>query len=774
MLRSSTSILLLLVGVLFATAADAGGSIAVEAGTLSYTEDGNVLKASENVRIKWEDNVLSADAVTVDQTKSRVISEGALVLDTPELRLRAERCEIFYDTETGILEDVSIDFKNRAGGFGGERIEKHLGRQYSLKDGYYTTCETIDGESPEWDLAGEEVEIELDAYGTLRGGTFRVKGVPILYIPYAVFPTIDRRKTGLLLPNVGLSDDRGFLFSQPFFWGISKHRDLTLSADLETSARVGLDTEYRYRPSQDIEGSLSVLYYNERIRGSDATDVQVAADKQAALTDYDIPENRASIGLRHRQRLGTNMRIYGDALLVSDELFLREIESSDRHFSDSNLRRTQRYTRNRFGALYDRGNMNLGARSTTYQDLDITNLDVDTLTRADSLTLQRPLELWGVADGERAGFAYGIDGTLSSFIRRKGADGQRFDTTASLSRHLTGEFPIRADAWVSGRLTAYHMQEESVLDDRGAIIDELEGTSARGVVEAGLDAHTTLARSYRFGGGNSAVAVADEAVGEELVIDHVIEPFAALRYTSGSSEDDMPLYDGVDRIDGRTTATYGMLSRLHLRDDSASGQSEAARFSISQSYNFDDDVLEDHFSDVDFLAAFRPIRGFSVTGLASYNVGARELSGATSAVSFRDFKLPYEGATESRIEAVYRFVRAEAVGGTTDPDLDDLESIEGRVILGLTDRVSVGFNGRYDAVTGSAVEQGGGIRLESACDCWAIELGVTSRVNPDETQVRLRIELAGLGNVGTSPLQFRSPGLAGLEKGETGYWRSGW
>jgi lipopolysaccharide assembly outer membrane protein LptD (OstA) len=119
-------------------------------------------------------------------------------------------------------------------------------------------------------------------------------------------------------------------------------------------------------------------------------------------------------------------------------------------------------------------------------------------------------------------------------------------------------------------------------------------------------------------------------------------------------------------------------------------------------------------------------------------------------------------------------VRAEAVGGTTDPDLDDLESIEGRIILGLTDRVSVGFNGRYDVVTNSAVEQGGGIRLESACDCWAIELGVSSRVNPDETQMRLRIELAGLGNAGTSPLQFRSPGLAGLEKGETGYWRSGW
>jgi len=746
----------------------------VEAGTLSYAHDGEVISARGNVRVKWEDSVLSADAVMVDRTRSLVVSEGALVLDTPELRLRAERCEIFYDTETGILEDVSIDFKNRAGGFGGERIEKHMGRRYSLEDGYYTTCQTVDGESPEWELAGEQVEIELDGYGTLRGGSFRVKGVPILYIPYAAFPTMDRRKTGLLLPSVGLSDDRGFVFSQPFFWGISKHHDLTFSADLETNARVGLDSEYRYRPSQDVEGAISVLYFHEGIRGSEPTEVEVAAVKQAALNAYDIPENRASAALRHRQRVGANTRIYGDALVVSDELFLREIDSSDRHFTDSSLRRTRRYTRNRFGAVYNRGNTNLGVRSTTYQDLDITNLDISTLTRPDSLTLQRPLELWGVMDGERVGFDYVLDSTLSSFVRRRGADGQRIDATAEVGRHLTGEFPIRADAWARGRITAYHMQDKEVLDDNSIVLEELEDTSARAVLEAGFDVRTTLSRSYRFGDRGSADAADSAAADGGTVVDHVLEPFAALRYTSGSNEEDMPLFDGVDRIDGRTTATYGLLSRLHLRDHSASGQSEAARFSISQSYNLDDDVLEDHFSDVDFLAAFRPIRGFSVTGLASYNVGASELSGATSAVSARGFKLPYERATESRIEAVYRFVRAEAVGGMSDPDLDDLESIEGRVILGLTDRVSIGFNGRYDVETGSAVEQGGGIRLESACDCWAIELGVTSRVNPDETQLRLRIELAGLGNVGTSPLQFRSAGLAGLEKGETGYWRSGW
>jgi LPS-assembly protein len=752
----------------------AGQTVAVEAGQLSYTEDGKVLKAKDDVRIKWGESVLSADAVTVEQGISRIVSEGRLELETPEIMLRAERCEIFYEDETGTLDDVSVTFKDRSGGFGGEVIEKRTGRRYSLKDGYYTTCETIEGKSPEWELAGEEVEIEVDGYGTIRGGTFRVKGVPILYVPYAVFPTSDRRQTGLLLPEFGLSDDRGFLYSQPFFWNISKHRDLTVSSELETSARVGLDAEYRYKPSLNIEGELDVQYYNEHIRGNQRTEVEVQPPKQAALDAYNIPTNRGSAELRHRQRLGDQARIYADALVVSDDLYLREIDASERHFSDSSVRRTLRYTRSRFGAMLDHGFANVGVRSTTYQDIDITNVDVPKLTRSDSLTLQRPVELWGVVDGERSGFTYGLDGSLSSFMRGEGDDGERFDTTVSLGRHLTGNLPIRADAWARGRLTAYHMEETSVLDDQGQFVRELDDLSARGVVEAGIDARTTLARAFSFGGDDSTGGTADSRGTGATILDHVLEPFASFRYTSESSDDDLPLYDGVDRIDGRTTMTYGLLSRFHLRDQSTAGQSEAARFSISQSYNFDDDVLEDHFSDVDFLVAFRPIRGFSATGLASYNVGASELSGATSAISARGFKLPYEAASESRIEAVYRFVGAEAVGGTPSADIDDLESIEGRIILGLTDRVSVGFNSRYDVATNSAVEQGGGIRLESACDCWAIELGVTSRVNPDENQVRLRIELAGLGNAGASPLEFRSPGLAGLEKGETGYWRSGW
>ena len=59
-------------------------------------------------------------------------------------------------------------------------------------------------------------------------------------------------------------------------------------------------------------------------------------------------------------------------------------------------------------------------------------------------------------------------------------------------------------------------------------------------------------------------------------------------------------------------------------------------------------------------------------------------------------------------------------------------------------------------------------------DTVQIDLGLTNRVNPDETQLRLAIELRGLGGLGSSALDYQTPGLAGLEHGETVYGRYGW
>ncbi|RMF23282.1 MAG: LPS-assembly protein LptD [Deltaproteobacteria bacterium] len=732
--------------VLGAAAVRAGETIDVEAGSISYEAEGQVVQASGGVVARWADKTLRAGALRFERESGKLRAEGGIVLETPRLTLRAASCDLDVDDETGILRNVSLTSKTSDARFGGKTVEKRRGSRYALERGYFTTCREMPGHPPDWELAGRRVKFKVDGTGTVRDGTFRVRGVPLLYIPYMRFPAGVRRQSGLLMPRVGLSNERGFIYSQPFFWAIDKHKDATFTADLETAARVGGQVELRYRPRRDVDGRIEVAAYNEHIRGNART--QIVSPQFAGRT---IPENRAMLEVSHRQGLGEDSLLYLDTLLVSDDLLLREAESVASRLQRRSARRSLRYTDSRLGVLSHHGFTTLGARTRVYQDF----------FGADRLTVQRPLELWLQRDGDLgAGVGYAVDATLSSFYRPRGYDGQRVDVVTQVERALTSYSPIRANAWARGRLTAYRMNDQTVVDDTGQALGQLSPRAARALAEGGVEVKTVLSRRFQVPAFLLPVLLGERSDSGQAW-EHTIEPFARLRATTNSTAD-LPLYDEVDRIDGRSVATYGLASRF-LLDDDRGAAFETLRLSAEQSYNFDEQVLDDHFSDIDFTLSLRSRWGLALRGLASYNVGDGRLMGAASALSLEGIRLPWTKVPGSRVQAVYRFVRGEV-----------LETAEGRAILALSEHFSVGLNGRFDFVGSTFVESGGGIRYRSGCGCWAIDVGVLNRVNPDELQLRVEVELAGLGSLGSSPLFKTSRRLAALYGVDRGYRRYGW
>jgi LPS-assembly protein len=740
----------------------AAEKISVEADHVSYDEATRSVEAEGNVRLEWKGGTLEADRLRVEQSTRRILSEGPLRLTTPELRLVAGSCDLDVDDETGRLTDVSMSVEDLGVSFGGREVRKYPGARYTLRDGYYTTCRSEEGHAPDWSLGGRDVDVDVGGYGKLRHGTFRVKDVPVLYLPYVVFPAHDDRQSGILLPQLGASSQRGFVIEQPYFWAIDKHQDLTLTGAVETAARIGINADYRYRPRRDVAGELEGAYYNEKIRGNEEADIQ-----SPLFEGVNIPENRWMLGVRHRQQLRPNMQLYGDGLVVSDELYLREIDPMYAEYMTGSLRRTLRYTVNRGGVLARRGFSSIGLRSIAYQDF------VDSTKQ----TLHRPGEAWATLDGDVGGIGYVVDGEFTRFERQRGADGFRMDASAMVSRDLTPRTPLVSNVWLRGRISGYQLDQTSVRDENGQEVDELDEYAGRAVAETGVDLRTAFAREFslpRNAFSTAVVGPSSDARSEEgqQTMLHMLEPFTGLRFTSSGDDDQVPLYDEYDRIDDRTTFTYGVAQRFLFRATAEGQREERARLSIAQTYNLDDKVIDDHFSDVDLSMGIKPVGGVSVSGLTSYNPGASELTGAVGELSVGKVSIPYLIPDGASLDVVYRFVR----GGEdqTGSDLDDLETLEARALFQLTPRLAMGLNGRYDFPGNQFVESGGGFRVTSACDCWAIDLGVVNRVNPDETQVRLAVHLKGLGGLGSSALEYQTPGLAGVEHGRTIYGRYGW
>jgi LPS-assembly protein len=226
-------------------------------------------------------------------------------------------------------------------------------------------------------------------------------------------------------------------------------------------------------------------------------------------------------------------------------------------------------------------------------------------------------------------------------------------------------------------------------------------------------------------------------------------------------QDDLPLFDGLDRVNQRSLLTYGFASRLLARTASAPADSaahalrapvyEVARLSIAQSYDFErviDPVAgrgnADHFSDIDFALRVNPSRSTVVRIRSSYDTSAADISTATVGIRLQEPHRATEAdesrprlTTRNSFSVAYRFITANL-----------LQQLESSTVVRLTDRIGALYSTRYDITENRFLENHFGFRYISACDCWSIDIGVTDKSNPNETEVRAQLTLVGLGSTG--------------------------
>lgn len=750
----------------WAQAADQDGDeITVDAESLSYDQEGDILSATGDVLIRRGDTTLQADTVELNRRTNEARAIGDALLTSPDAEIRAKAIFLDLENETGELQEADIDAGRLGVSLSGERIEKGLGQRYRIERGRFTTCNCEEG-APDWSIAGDSLDITVDGYGTLEGGTFDILDVPVLWLPRAAFPVFRERQSGLLFPRVGISNRRGFQIVQPMYWAIDKTQDLTLSADLETSLRVGLIGEYRYAIGPETGGQFQVGYFNEFFRGNES-DVRVPPG-----ADPIPPENRWAVIGHHDQGVPQveGLSGYLDAMIVGDDLFLREMNTLALDEREEVDLRTKPFTTSRLGLLQEWSRAALQAEAVYYQDLvgptvespvpdcDPTTEDCVEESEDESLVIQRLPEMRLIAQKELGfGLMGDFTGSFTNFQRSLGLAGVRGDFKPSLQMRLPLGRSLFGSVQVAFRETAYGLSENMMAGGftgqdliNGEDID-LPSTSSRELVEIHAGLGTQVARTFDF---------------PHLGLDklkHTIEPQLDYLYVPNINQDDLPVWDGIDRINERSLITYGFATRLLGRSaPDAEGERgevfEISRLSVAQSYDptrdipptsrLDDITGEpvnpgqqgDHFSDIDVALRVNPGPITSVRAYTTYDASENNISSAVLGVRLTEPLRAFEKGgrprlfTRASFAAEYRFI--------TDSILQLLDS---SIALPVTDRVAVLYAMRYDIDAGTFLENYAGLRILSSCDCWALNLGVTDTRNPNEVQVQAQFTLAGLG-----------------------------
>ena len=550
----------------------AAAPVNLSADTLSHDTLTDTFRASGNVKITWEDTVLTSDTALFDQGKGDAVAEGRVTLRKEGDTLRSDRLRINVETEQGEVTNGDLFVEQNNFHIRGEKMAKVGEEEYRLERGSFTTC---DGDVPSWSFAARDLKVTLEGYAVGKHALFLLKDVPVFYVPYIVFPVKRERQSGFLFPRIGNSTKKGFTLDVPYYWAISPSQDLTVDVDMQTKRGVGLGAEYRYLRSHGSDGVMHGY----------------------GIHDTSQDRFRGNLEAKNREYVSDSVTARADVNLVTDQDFYRDFAVAtgiyNREILDSSASLTKTWD-----------NSALTGELRYVQDLEAEN---------DRLTLQRLPTVTYTLLGRRLGtlpVSASLDSSFANFYREEGQTGQRLDIRPAVAAYA----PLPGGgvtAWGGYRQRLYSATD----DDRGG------GTRGAGLLDAGVAVVSSFERVYSGGWG-----------GAEKV-KHSVIPDLQLGFIEEQSQESLPFFDFNDRIPGQSRIGWGVSNYFtgKFAGNGSPEYRELLHVRLSQAYTLSGErrdllTLTDlgrPLSDLRIEARLSPAPGLSLSGdtrIEPYNV----------------------------------------------------------------------------------------------------------------------------------------------------------
>lgn len=250
-----------------ATGQDGAPPIDIAGDQLSGTSANPVFRGS--VTMRRGNQFLGTDQLTFDKNEGRYQAEGSVRFQTRGIRLLAARAEGDQNSDTHTLQDLQYQLLDRRGN--GKADSLNLADDSgSLRGATYSTCPP---QARHWELEAHRIDIDnTTGWAKAYGARLHVGKVPVLYFPFFMFPTDDRRRSGLLLPSISNSGRNGLDWAQPIYLNLAPNYDATLTPRLMTARGSAWMGQFRYLRSSG-NGILNTLWMphdrlRDRSRGS--------------------------------------------------------------------------------------------------------------------------------------------------------------------------------------------------------------------------------------------------------------------------------------------------------------------------------------------------------------------------------------------------------------------------------------------------------------------------------------------------------------------------
>jgi len=678
--------------------------------------------AQDDVVITGGKTRLEADYVEFSNKTKDAFAQGNVLLISGEDSIACNAMNINLTTEIGTINNGTIFIQEDNFYIHGENIRKTGKFSYSMDKGSITSCA---GEFPDWKISGKNVNVTVEGYGTANHAVLWAKKVPALYSPFLVFPVHTKRQTGLLFPRVTSSDRKGFEYEQPLFIAMSKNTDATVYVDYMADRGTKLGTEFRYVLDNKTKGSMFLdVLEDEKIDDGTINTKNYSFESTPQRTNTD----RYWFRMKHNQDLPKGFTGKLDIDIVSDEDYLLEFKDGFTGYDD-----TKDYFDKKIGRSLDeyddttRKNwLNINKSWSTYT-FNVDALWYDNVAARqqdiDDTTLQTLPGIEFNASKQQIGpskFFYSLDTEFRSFYRKDTTltlvNGQRADIYPKVFLPVkVGNF-FNFEPWAGVRETIYHTNDFTDINGNS------DSLRTRLLYDIGADLSTKLIKIY-----NPNNALADK-------IKHELTPKLEYEFTPNIIQNDLPSFDGLDRIEEKNFLTWSLTNYFISRESGLTPKGEEkltyrefAYIKLYQSYDIrkENDNESRPFSDITFDSEFSPHNFFLLDLDLSWSPYANNFSTLNIGNTIRDNR-------GDALRTEYRFKENES------------ESLYSKIDISLTDELMAYCSIEKNLKDDKTVETKAGVTITKSC--WTFNLYYSD--SRDEQSITFLINLHGIGEFG--------------------------
>jgi LPS-assembly protein len=653
---------------------DADVPVHIVADLLQYSDQHTMLLAKGDAIITQGSRTIRADSITLNLESQEAEAQGNVVLTQNGDTIACESFTINLDTQVGIIHQAKIFIKNENLHIQGREIQKTGPNTYIVHNGTITTC---DGDNPPWRIEAAHIDVEIEGYAVARHPLFRVKGIPVMYLPIAVMPVKLERQTGFLMPEIGYSSRSGVEIDNSFFWAINNQSDATFWLDTASKQGIGLGAEYRIKLAEQTDAKLYGYFSSETGRYQD--------DRYRDILDRE--HQRYYLNFEGQHYFDADMYMKADVSQVSDRQFYYDYRHIPRRSRGGVSRNDARnYEKEESSVFFNKNwdSSNLLVNMNWYRDLRDRNPDtVQALPEVHYSTMLQPI----------AGtpLFYQFETAYNHFWRRdtKSQRGQRFTMYPQLA------MPMLMGGW---------LKFTPKVGMRGVYFFDLnrsQGTERDGIFPTvDINLATSFVRVFNIDGK------------QFKKLRHMIEPGLEYTYVGSDQQSDFPYFDDPDNYYRRHQAGYYLKNRFTALLRDATGElteREVGYFKIGHLFNFVrpqqglyyDGSRNETSSDIFTETRLDLHQFFYLKAKTYYNVYEQRLRRYNIMASL-------QGARNNSLRLEYRYWR------------DLYEYLELSSFVHVTNWLALFVNTRYDYLDNDSIDTDVGFEYHS--QCWGLRV----------------------------------------------------